>query len=243
MTMEFKGGLVSGAAGNKPRIHVRAQDWGNHIGTDFWFNPYNVDVITASAPGLLTALGWVSNGTLSMVAETAGALFPTAEPTAIASLLCNATGETIRSPLVFGSLTHSHWIRNQLGWAPTHLIAEFYGQFTTSSNSEAASGFGFVKGALTTATNGAAVIASDGTNFRAKTTAADFTGALTGAAIDNNAHLFKIDMSTNGVFFYMDGLAIGTSMTLPTAVFPVAFAVGAGTSNVLQLGVTHVYYN
>jgi len=234
---------ISGKAGSKPRVHVRAQDWGNFPGTDYWFDPTNVDIITASAPGLLSAQGWVGNGTLDIVASSQGNFLATTVPTTLAGLRFNAAGETLRSPLRFGSVDAYRWIRDQMGWAPTKLVAEFYGQFTAAAANEPGSGFGFVKGALTTATNGVAVIASDGTNFRGKTSATDFTGAMTGAAVDTAAHLWRIQVGPSVVTFYMDNVAIGTSMALPTGCFPCAFAGGAATANFNVLGPAHVYYD
>jgi len=247
MVMQAHSGLgITGRVGNKARWHVFNDNWGNMPATDYWFDPENADIITASSPHLLTAAGGVTTGTLDVTASSQASNFmATTVPTTLNGLRFNSSGERIMSPVKFGSVQHTRWIRDQLGWAPSKLIAEFYFQFTTSSNNEDASGAGFVKGSIVTDTNGLAVIASDGTNFRGKAAAASFTGAATGPLIDNLVHRAKIvmDSGPQTTSFLMDGTAFSATVAIPTASFPCAFAAGVATSNVLILGLTHVYYD
>lgn len=256
MVMQLPGSTgITGKVGSKARVHVSNRNWGDvPFATDFWFSAANVDVVTASTPSLLSDNGWVETATVSVVNGSGADFFSSSTgasdygtPT---HYLCNATTESLLSPIMFGSYDFSYWIRQQLGWTPTKLIAEFFGLMTTASNSEQATGFGFLDASATTApinSKEIAFIASDGTNFRGRTGALTaFTGASTGPVVDNVSHLWKIVIDGNlNITFFCDNTPFTTLQVCPTDLFPCQFAVGvqSGGSNVVGLGNTHVYYD
>lgn len=244
MVMSIPGNRgISGKAGSKPRIHVAAHEWGSMpFATDFWFYPH-ADILTASAPQLLTSLGWISNGTLSVVAGSGADFLSSTDRGTPTHLLCNASGERLTSPFIFGGDFVTRFIKDQLGWTPRKLIADFAAIWTTSSNADTTGGIGFVEagGAIQTANDHLAVITSDGTNYVLRSGGSTSDAAL---AVDTNAHLWKIviDMGQQLVFFYQDGIAID-SIALETDLFPAAFGVATTSSNVLGLGAGHLYYD
>lgn len=247
---------ISGKAGSRQRIHATAQDWGNaKVLTDFWFSPDNKDIITASIPSLLAAqYGWISNGTLSVVAGSGGD-FMGGDPTTPdfgtpTHLLCDTSGERLTSPFCFGSGPSRYFIKDQLGWTPSQLVADFYAIWTTASNADTTGGIGFVEagGAIQTANDHLAMITSDGTNFILRSGAAVTSFAL---AVDTSPHRWRIviDIGTQLVTFQQDGVTIGTggsggtgALALETDLFPAAFGVATTSSNVLGLGNAHLYY-
>src|SRR5690242_16364413 len=106
MVMASPGGLgISGKTGNVPRIHAMAHQWGYiPATTDFWFFP-NTDYLTASSPNLLSAVGWVTNGSVSFVAGSGADWLGGFVPGAVdygtpAHFLVNASGERLTSPFI-----------------------------------------------------------------------------------------------------------------------------------------------
>ncbi len=252
MVMALPGGLgISGKTGNVPRVHALAHQWGYMPATDYWFFP-NTDYLTASSPNLLSAVGWIVNGTVSFVAGSGadflGGFVPgTPDMGTPAHFLCNATGERLTSPFIFNSYEHRYFINRTLGWMPTKLIAEFFAVWTTASNADTTGGIGFVEagGAIQTAADHFAMLTSDGTNFILRSGAVTTTATL---AVDNNPHIWRIELNVlNGnATFKQDGVAIGTTTTgvvaLEADLSPNAFGVAVTSSNVIGLGTTHLWY-
>ncbi len=256
MAIWFQGGGqagsgITGKAGSLPRIHATEVDWtaGPPI-TDYWFFP-STDSITASAPGLLTALGWITNGTVSIVAGSGADLFG-GDPSALdmgtpAHFLCNASGERLTSPFIFGSYEAKWHIKQALGWAPSGIVADFFALWTTASNADTTGGIGFVEagGAIQTAADHFAMLTSDATNFILRSGAATTTAT---SAVDTNPHRWQIyiNLLTGFCTFAKDGTSVGTSSTgaiaVETDLSPMAFGVATTSSNVLGLGSTHIYY-
>jgi len=248
------GQQITGKAGSRPRVHATAEDWG-HGGplTDFWFFP-NTDYLTASSPALLSALGWITNGTVSFVAGSGadflGNFTATPDYGTPAHFLVNTSGERLTSPFVFGSYEHRYFIKSVLGWTPKALIAEFFAIWTTASNADTTGGIGFVEagGAIQTANDHFAMLTSDGTNFILRSGAATTTFAL---AVDTNPHIWRIEINLADGYcsFKQDGVAIGTGgasgtgvIAVETDLSPNAFGVATTSSNVVGLGTTHIWY-
>lgn len=256
MAIWSTGGLVqgiTGKVGSRPRVHATAQDWANAAPiTDFWFSAANKDIITAAIPSLLAAqYGWISNGTLSVVAGSGADFLSSSDRGTPTHLLMDTTGERLTSPFTFGGDFKTRQIRSQLGWAPTKLVAEVVAIFTTASNADTTGGFGFIEagGAVQTAADHLAMITSDGTNFILRSGAATTTYAL---AVDTSAHIWTItlDLGTQLVTFKQDGTSVGTggssgtgAIALETDLFPAAFGMAVTSSNVLGVGETHIYYD
>ncbi len=252
MVMSLPGGLgITGKTGNLPRIHVMAHQWGYIPATDYWFFP-NTDYLTASSPNLLSAVGWIVNGSVTFVAGSGadwlgGYSNTTPDYGTPAHFLVNATGERLTSPFIFGSYEHRYFIQRTLGWAPTKMIAEFFAVWTTASNADTTGGIGFVEagGAIQTAADHFAMLTSDGTNFILRSGAAVTTATL---AVDTNPHIWRIEINLSNGFatFKQDNVGIGTITTGGIAIendlSPNAFGVATTSSNVIGLGTTHLWY-
>ncbi len=245
------GNGITGKAGSKPRVHATADDWGSGSQiTDFWFWP-NADILTASSPHLLSAIGWITNGSVSVTAGS-GADFLGGDPSNVdfgvpSHFLVNTSGERLTSPFIFGSYEARYFINRYLGWNPKILVAETVCIWTTSSNADTTGGIGFVEagGAIQTAADHLAMVTSDATNFILRSGAATSTSAK---AVDTNRHLVKIVLgltdSTGAQVAqaYVDGTSIG-SIALETDLYPAAFGVATTSSNVIGMGPTHIYYD
>lgn len=249
MVMTLPGGTgIVGKVGNEPRFHVQAHQWGTFpFATDYWFYPH-ADLLTASSPHLLSACGWITNGTVSIVAGSGGDFLSSSDRGTPTHLLCDATGERLTSPFVFGGDHVTRHIRRQLGWEPTKLIAEFSAIWTTASNADTTGGIGFVEagGSIQTANDHMAMLTSDGTNFILRSGAETTTFAL---AVDTDPHIWRIiiDKGQAKVFFEQDGTMVGTSTTGAIAVqadlWPAAFGIACTSNNDLGLGPCHIYYD
>ena len=246
------GGLgITGKVGNRARVHVPAHEWGSlPAATDYWFFP-KTDYLTASAPQLLSALGWIVAGTVSFVAGSGADFLSSSDRGTPPHFLCNATGERLTSPFIFGQDHVTRYIRQQLGWEPTKLIAEFSAVWTTASNADTTGGIGFVEagGAIQTAADHMVMLTSDGTNFILRSGAATTTFAL---AVDTNPHIWRIvlDKGTGLATFQQDGVSIGTggasgtgAIAIQADLWPAAFGAAVTSSNVLGLGPAHIYYD
>lgn len=254
MVMQLPGGTgIQGKAGSKPRVPALAHQWGYMPATDYWFFP-NTDYLTASSPNLLSAVGWITNGTVSFVAGSGadflGNVGGTTDMGTPAHFLCNATGERLTSPFIFNSYEHRYFIKSYLGWEPKALVAEFFAIWTTASNADTTGGIGFVEagGAIQTAADHFAMLTSDGTNFILRSGAATTTFA---AAVDTDPHIWKIELNLSSGYatFKKDGVAQGTggsggtgSIAIEADLSPNAFGVAVTSSNVIGLGTTHLYY-
>src|SRR3990167_955349 len=232
---------ITGRVGNKARSDdVPAHEWGEKpFATDYVFYPH-ADILTASAPHLLSASGWITNGTVSVVAGSGGDFLSATDRGTPAHFLCNATGERLTSPFIFGGEGHTRMIRQKYGWTPKKLIAEFAAVWTTASNADTTGGIGFVEagGAIQTAADHLAMITSDGTNFILRSGAATSDAVL---AVDTNPHIWRIEYTADLVVFYQDGVSID-SIAVETDLFPAAFGCAVTSSNVLGLGATRIWY-
>lgn len=245
------GGMgVTGKTGSKPRLHVRAQDWGRFPhATDFWFDPADVDQVTASTPSILVDNGWTSNGTISIVngsaADFLGGSAASPDRGTIRHLLCDASGERLLSPVCFGGPEAAYFIKDQFGWTPSALVADFWAIWTTASNADTTGGIGFVEdgGGIQTANDHLAVITSDATNFVLRSGAETSDAS---SAVDTNVARWRIALNfpSGYVSYYKLTTSVQAidTIALETDEFPCSFGVGSTSSNVLGLGATHIYY-
>jgi hypothetical protein len=162
------------------------------------------------------------------------------------------TGDLIVSPPVFGTYDHAYAAMRIAGKKslPTKMVVETRAAFTTASADEPTSGFGMFEDATTTTTATEALqlafISSNAANFEYNTNAST-TLTDVGAAIDNNWHNFVQEFlyDTSGVFrsnWYIDGAFQG--FILPTTdEAPYAWGAHALTTNVVKIGVVHIYYD
>ena len=236
---------ITGKAGSLPRLHATgANDWDKAPAwcTDFWFTPA-IDLNTASSPGLLSAQGWLAAGTISFVAGTGADFLSSADPGVIAHMLLDATGERLTSPFIFGQDWKTRYIRDQLGWQPKKLIADFTAIWTTASNADTTGGIGFVEagGAIQTAADHLAMLTSDGTNFILRSGAAtsDFAGAVT---LTSARWRIELNLTSQLAILYKNG-SLFDSIALEADLFPCAFGAACTSSNDLGLGDAHVYYS
>jgi len=236
---------IRGKVANLPRVHVTsAHEWdaAPAFTTDYWFTPA-IDLNTASAPQLLSALGWLAAGTLSFVAGSLADLLSSADKGTPRHILADATGERLTSPFKFGANWTTQYITDQLGWTPSKLIVDFVAIWTTASNADTTGGIGFVEagGAIQTAADHLAMLTSDGTNFILRSGAATSDAVL---AVDTNAHRWRIvlDKGSQLAILYQDNVLID-SIALETDLLPAAFGIACTSNNDLGLGDAHLYYD
>lgn len=220
-------------------------DWSRTAGTDFLavFGPESTDTTAGNANNLAEA-GW----TTTSVALTAGSAadFNTSADVGIPphALLADAS-DVLASPQMFGDYSHTLLASKLLGFQPTALNMEVYAAFTTASNNETATGFGFVEagGSILTANDALAVIVSNGTNFVCRSGA----DSDAGAAVDTAWHLWRIRITpgtTDKVQWFIDDVSQGT-LDLETDLFPVAWAGGvqAVGANDVAIAWTRIWYD
>lgn len=218
-------------------------DWQYTIATDYMakFGTMTDLVDSGTAGTLLTGRGWAV--TSSAFAAPAGADFiSSADAQTHAGWLTDASGDILRSPVMFGDYNHARAVQQILGYLPTSLVMEAGLTFTVASADENQSAFGFLEdgGTSSVAADQLAAIYSDGTNFILRSDADSDTGAV----IDTSYHVWKIVVrtgATDGVEWFIDGTSQGT-MDTKTDEFPVSFFMHSLTTNRMRLGWVHIYY-
>lgn len=227
------------------RKHVRsALDWGDQIGTDYWFAPGSS--MTGATTFLLSSRGWT---TTSMVLTAGdGADFMSAADVGTPrTALTDATADILQSPALFGDYNHARLAQIIMGEKilPRYLILDAYAAFTVASADEEQTAFGLWDdgGTISTAADQLAAISSDGTNFLIHNGADEDVGA----AIDNAYHWWRIQIDrsisavTNGVEWFMDGVSQGT-IDREADQFPAYFGIHSLTTNRISLAGAHIYY-
>lgn len=241
------------------RKHVRAgARWNHEIGTDYWLQPApaldQAGVASTATGDELAENGWVATSLVNTGGSGAdfgaGAL-GTADKGTPNHFLTNASGDLLKSPVLFGSYDHMWGASRVAGMKslPTDLVAEFWGAMTVHTADEPTSGWGFVEDGGTPATEAdqLAWISSDGTNFQIGTNAGT---PVNGAVDDALWHLFEIRIrrDADGVakaYWSIDGGAdqAVAGLAITNDEFPVSFGFHALTTNRPALGLTHVYYD
>lgn len=240
------------------RQHVRAGSrWNHEIGTDYWLMPAPaLDQAAAANTATgdeLAENGWVATSLVNTAGSGAdfgaGAL-GAADKGTPNHFLTNASGDLLKSPIIFGSYDHMWGAARVAGMKslPTDLVAEFWGAMTVGSADEPRSGWGFVEdgGSPATEADQLAWISCDSANFQIGGNAGT---PVNGAASDALWHLFetRIRRDTSGVavaFWSIDGaLQSTTGLTIANDEMPCCFGFHALTTNRPALGLTHVYYD
>lgn len=237
------------------RRHVlKAAEWGNMVGTDYWFMPNpSLDIFGAASTATgdeLAENGW----TATSLVNTAGAAADfgsSSDVGAPSHALTNASGDLLDSPAIFGDYAHMRAASDIMGRRalPTKLIAEFWGSMTVHSADEPRSGWGFIEdgGSPATEADQIGFISSDGTNFQVGANAGTPVNLTTD---DANWHLFKIvlnratgkiEAAIDGTFYLLSNST--TTLAITGDEFPVSFGFHALTTNRPALGITHVYYD
>lgn len=151
----------------------------------------------------------------------------------------NRLGMHFSSPRIFGSYDHMLMAARFLGFMPTRLVLEWYGQFSVVSANDTAAFLGFGAPGGTDATAGPGGIVSDSANFRLRSV----TGNDAGVAVSTTWHLFRIvlDKAANTTEWFIDDISQGT-ITLDTDVFPTAVIGHFGTTNLPWVSWLEVWY-
>lgn len=233
------------------RVHVlKAQDWNRAAGTDFWLlgGPVHAG---AAGNDLITDFGWTETSLTNTIAGIAGDLLLSTDVGTPYLIGTDAGNDLLLSPAIFGDYSHGLVAKQFLGYTPTQLCLEVYGQFGTLTASETTSGFGFSSGSGLTATNHIAYIHSLGTGSTFAIRGTDGTGALTDAgatvaSVGTTPHLWKVILTQNGTAagaceWFIDGVSQGV-FTLVQDLFPTAFSMSASTTNRPAIAWAHVWY-
>ncbi|HLE80170.1 MAG TPA: hypothetical protein VJA25_02635 [Dehalococcoidia bacterium] len=226
------------------RQHItRPALWTREPGTDFWVN-FGPTMAGAAGDELIaTDWGWTLTS-ITLTAGSLGDLLSSADVGTPTIAALDAGSDLLLGPSIFGDYGHGLQASQFLGYMPTKLCLEVFGNFSVNSVAETTSGFGLSTGSSLTATNHIAFIYSDATNFAIRGTPGTTTYADVGALVDTTYHHWKIVANASGtVDWYIDAVLQG-SITLVPDLFPTAFSasVVAGGTNRVNLDWAHVWY-
>lgn len=233
--------LIRGVRNRKYVTDPRA--WAFDVGTDYLLVPsVTTALITSGTAGqVLSEFGWVTTS-LTHATPSGADFMASADKGTPNGFLTDATGDILRSPIIFGDYNHARAVQQILGYFPTSLNLEVGATFTVASADENQTAFGFLEdgGTASVAADQLAAIYSDGTNFILRSDADSDAGAV----IDTNYHVWKTVIkpgTTDKVEWFIDGTSQGT-MNLKEDEFPVSFFMHALTTNRIRLSWVHVYY-
>ncbi len=215
-------------------------DWGTNAGTDFILVPSTTvaQIAATTVDGALVDRGWTHTA-LSYAVATGADFITAADKGTPNGILFNASGDILRSPVIFGDWAHAYQAGWFLGYLPTTLNVEMIAAFTVASADEAQSAIGLLEdgGTASVANDHFASIYSDGTNFKLRSGAASDAGAL----VDNLFHVWKIVVTSANVEWFMDGVSQGT-IALEADELPVSFFGHTLTTNRISLGPVRIWY-
>ncbi len=236
------------------RLHVTGPEWAQHpAATDFWLSGSDHGELgTATGSNVLADSGWV---TTSMVhgAGSAADFMSSADIGTPAGLLTNAGSDLVSSPVIFGDFMHMEAASRTLGFLPKYLMLEAYLTFSTASNNETTTRFGFFEdgGSPIVAADALASMYSDGTNFICGSGADTDAGPLIAttpmglrikiAPGTTDKVTWFVRTSTAGAF--TTGFVNQGTFDLETDEFPCGFGWGQGTSNVILVHWAHIWYS
>ncbi len=230
----------------KNQLHVTdPRAWAFSAGTDFWFVPStNTALITSGTAGqVLSEFGWLTTS-LTHNAGSAADFLTIADTGTSPGIGTDATGDILRSPIIFGTYTHGRQAGDILGYMPTRLVVDVLASFTVASADEGQTAFGLLEdgGTSSVANDHNGAWGSDGTNFRFRDgSLTGWTGALTGPLVDNAVHRWTSVYSGTTVEGFVDGVSFGT-LTMQLDEWPSAFFMHALTTNRIFLHSIHIYY-
>lgn len=218
---------------------LKPQDWGKSAGAHFWAVFGDPDQVTGGAGEKLEDHGWISVSVQHSIGGRAGDFLSSADIDPFAADFGSASDELL-SPPIFGGYSHGLMASRFLGDVmPTKLSFEAFASFPVASANEQTSGFGFSRDTLGTAAWHVAVIRSNGANFQLR--GDHDTDA--GAAIDNAWHLFKAEIQSTGIQWWIDGVGQGTMTVDPVDLFPLGFGAHVTTTNRVKIAWAHVWYS
>ena len=221
------------------------RDWAYKAGTDYlWIPSTSSALITSGTAGqVLSEFGWLTTSLAYDVGS--GADFLSSSDTGVSpGIGGDASGDILRSPIIFGSYGHGEAAKAVLGYSPTQMVMDVDATFTVASADEGQSGFGMLEdgGTASVAADQALYFGSDGTNFRARHGGlTGWTNALTGIAVDNARHNWKAVFGPTTVTCFIDGTSIG-ALTHTTDEWPASFAMHNLTTNRTFIHKIHIYY-
>jgi len=227
------------------REHVtRPSLWTRSAGTDFWAN-LGPTFEGIAADELLSNYGWTLSTPPTYTPGTLADLLSSADVGTPNIAAVDTAGDFFTGPQIFGDYEHGLLAGQFLGYMPTKLCLEAFGNFAAVTGAETTSGFGLSTGASLTATNHVAFIYSDGTNFAIRGTPGTGGYLDLGSVADTSYHHWKIEALAGGpVRWWIDGSLQG-SITLVTDLFPTGVSGSVLTTtgiNFFNLGWIHVYY-
>ena len=237
--------MPSSFAAPPNRVYIEdPRNWGFALGTDYVLDGGTTTaLITSGTAGqVLSEYGWTTT-TLAYVAGSLADFASSADPGTAPHVLLADASDLLASPAIFGSYDHMLAASRILGRFPSKLVCEVWGAFTTSSNDEPSTAFGFVEdgGSVITAAaaDQLACISSNGTNFELNSGAASDAGAL----VDTAWHRWRIEITSAACEWFIDGTSQGT-IALEADEFPVSFEAGvvAAGANDIAIGNVHVWY-
>lgn len=215
-------------------------NWATDLGTDYIWTPGTMTDLNAggTAGGLMTGRGWVTTS-LTFATPSANDFISSADAIGHAGVLTDASGDILRSPIMFGDYNHARAVQQILGYLPTSLVLEVGADFTVASANETQTAFGFLEdgGTASVANDHLAAIYSDATNFGLRSGAASDAGAV----VDNAYHVWKIVVNSTQVEWFIDAVSQGT-IALEADEWPVSFFAHSLTTNRFNLGWVHIYY-
>ena len=221
------------------------REWSYSAATDFLWTPStDTALITSGTAGqVLSEFGWLTTSMLYQAGSAAD--FLSSSDTGVsAGIGADASGDILRSPIVFGSYGHGQQVKAILGYAPTQMVLDVDATFTVASADEGQSGFGMLEdgGTASVANDQLLSFGSDGTNFRVRHGGlTGWTNALTGIAVDNARHNWKAVFTTTTVECFIDNTSLGT-LTHTTDEWPASFFMHCLTTNRIFLHKIHIYY-
>lgn len=232
------------------RLHVWGPEWGSHIAaTDFWLSGASYGGLGSAGGGpVLADYGWTTTSMVQTVGS--GADFASASDIGTPNdMVTNAASDLVKSPVIFGDFMHMEAAKQVLGYFPNYLQLEAYLTFTTASNNETTTRFGFFEdgGSPIVAADALASMYSDGTNFICGSGADSDAGAL----VQTTPFGLRIRIrpgTTDKVEWFLrtamtGGFASQGTFDLETDEFPCGFGYGQGTSNVIAMHWVHIWYS
>lgn len=234
------------------RLHAFGREWGEYIGaTDFWLSGASYGQLgSAGNTPVLADAGWTTTSMTQTVGS--GADFASKSDIGIPNdTVTNAASDLVKSPAIFGDFMHMEAAAQFLGYFPKFLMLEAYLSFTTASNNETITAFGFVEdgGSPITAADHLAMMYSDGTNFGLRSGA----DSDAGAAVQTTPLGLRIRIApgtTDKIQWYLRtamtaGFASQGTIDLQNDEAPFLFGYGQGaaSSNVIGLHWVHIWYS
>ena len=224
------------------RVYVNdPRDWDYAYGTDYTLVAgTNTALITGGTAGqVLSEYGWTTTA-LSYVVGSGADFASKADLGVPNHFSFGASGDLLKSPVIFGDDAHMRAVEDILGYYPTQLVMRVYAAFSVASADEDVSGFGLIEdgGAITTAADHMATFVSNATNFELRSGAGEDAGTV----VDNAWHRWEAVATFGGSFeWFIDDASQGT-LAITADEWPCAFSAHSLTTNRILLNSVHIFY-